>query len=177
MKFKIHNLKNFNSAQQEKIIASLNKGCPLIDLSIWENRILKLRMTETKRMTNRQIIDLFRSGKDGSGAEEDQELDIDMEGVFLNTSTIGWTYLGGLKTWMNKKFLNKFNEAEVFGHIIHELLHRYGFSHSGVHSTSVPYSIGYASRYAFLEYYSGKAYQSISAFVDPDPSLTFSIES
>lgn len=180
MKVQIHNLRELNGKQQEKIIAALNKGFPLVNMPIWENRILKLSLRETKGMTNAQIITLIRSGKDGNGVEADGDIDIDITGFFKRSSTVGYTYLGSTRTWINRRFLDKFSEAEVFGHVFHEALHRYGFEHK-VHKGSVPYEIGYASRYAFLEHYSGRSLLNLevaaAASFMGNPTFTYSIVS
>lgn len=157
MKVQIQKLANLNPRQQEKIISACNKGFPLIGLPVWNNRILKLHMTETRGMSNQQIIDLIMKGADGKGMVADGDIDIDITGFFKLNRTIGYTYLRDYRTWINRKFLDQFSESEVFGHLMHELLHKLNFTHNIVHATSVPYQIGYASRYAFLENYAGKS--------------------
>ena len=94
---------------------------------------------------------------------------VDLEGFYNKTSTIGWTTLYGFKTHINTKFLDTFNEGEVFGHICHEWAHILGFAHRAFlwsnKYKSVPYRTGYLTRDLFTEYHSVKRPESFDKAV------------
>lgn len=147
-------MKNLNPEQQEKIRSSLLKGEYVLDSNLWSDRIIAAKYTENRGFKGRDIVDMIRSGAHDGGIE-DRVLDIDIVGFYRASSTIGYTYLGSLTQWINRKFLNKYTESDVFKHVMHETMHRcFRFLHRYRKSTSVPYRVGNLSRDAFIEYYS-----------------------
>lgn len=171
MKIMIHGLTKLNAAEKNKIIRSLKKGEAVIDSPVWFNAISGLRFTGTSK-TGTEIAKMIRSGEDYKPYGKDGVIDIEIEGFYKNSSTVGYTYLNRLKTYINRKFLRQFTEDEVFGHIMHELMHRMGFSHdsSTDKKSDVAYLVGYASRDAFEEYYSMPRPFTVSC---SGPSISF----
>lgn len=154
MRVEIHGLRNFNHEEKEKIVRTLRMGSPVLASEVWADKISRAKFTEAKGMNGAQIVKLIRTGADDKGKVPDGDLDIDISGFFDLSKTVGYTHVGGFTTYMNRRFLRKFEDHEVFGHCLHELMHRaYGFVHRFRHATSVPYVVGYKSREAFREFY------------------------
>ena len=124
------------------------KGIPVINWERWEKKVERTSFKESKGMDGYQVLNLFQS----------KDVTIDLEGFYDNSSTVGWTTLYGFKTHINTKFLNTFDDSEIFGHITHEWCHILGFAHRALlwsnKYKSVPYALGYLTRDSYAEYYS-----------------------
>jgi hypothetical protein len=151
---KINKMRDLSEKNQDLIRRACKKGEDVLNWRIWEERIIRSKYTETNGKSGEQILSLIKTGADDEQRIPDGDIDIDITGFFRLTGTIGYTYLNSYRTWVNRRFLGKFSEAEVFGHIMHEFMHRaFGFTHDIAHSTSVPYRVGYISRDSFEEFY------------------------
>jgi len=152
MKIVIHGLSNLKEDEKEKIRTALKMGEEVLSSENFANRILALKFKGTTKKPS-DVLGLILSGSDNGKADE--VIDINIEGFFKWNSTVGYTYLHAAKTYINRRFLRKFTHAEVFGHIMHELMHRMGFAHkdSVDRKFDVAYLVGYASRNAFEAYY------------------------
>src|SRR5690606_8082794 len=80
--------------------------------------------------------------------EVDGEADIHVEAYNSYWSrVVGYTYPHTPKTWVNLKFFNGYDYADIADNIFHEWLHKLGFDHvSADEHTSVPYALGYIVR-------------------------------
>lgn len=142
-----HGIKNFSAKQEAKLREAATKGAPVLNSQQFKDGILAMNFTETNGLTNIQIYELICSGKDVYNPEDDNDLDVFITMYTKRYSgTVGYTYPSTWKTWINSKFFNKFEIWEVFGNVIHEALHNFGFGHLQAHSTSIPYLIGYLAR-------------------------------
>jgi hypothetical protein len=74
-------------------------------------------------------------------------MDLELEIFNRNDTTVGYTFPNVIRVWMNSKFLNKYNAANVTTNMMHEWLHKLGFGHAYENTPtrkySVPYAIGY----------------------------------
>lgn len=102
----------------------LTKGSGNVPLSPWE------------------IYDLFMSGKTVLDPTADKDIDVTVCLYYENNGVIGYTYPSSLGTWLNRKFFN--NQSTIVGNMIHEYMHKCGFSHSfyNPEKMSVPYFYG-----------------------------------
>jgi hypothetical protein len=99
------------------------------------------------------------------GRTIDRDIDIDIQGFYRYGSTIGYTYLGlgSFRQYINRRWLGRASESEIFGHCLHELMHRaYDFVHRKSHTGTVPYSIGRFAREAYQELLEGETALSLS---------------
>jgi hypothetical protein len=148
----IHGLKDLTQKEQAQVTRALKLGEPVLSSDIFKEMVLKLRMSETRGFSNLQIYEKFMSGSDSNGPA-DGDLDIDIVGFWDSSRTIGSTNVYGKIQRLNRRFLGIFDDSDIFGHVVHETMHRFGWIHAGAHSTSVPYKWGYAARDAFRKYY------------------------
>lgn len=143
MKFEIHKIKGLNQRQEDKIRRAISLAEHVTELHEWKRELLTVEMTETNGMSNLQIMNLFFSGSDLVNKEADGDIDLFISGYFkLFSKVIGYVIKGSLWHWINKKYVDLFNEASLAGHLIHEYMHRVCFSHNFKKSTSVPYVYG-----------------------------------
>jgi hypothetical protein len=143
----IHGLDNYTGKQKEKMLEACTKGKKVLNSQQFKDRILAAKLTETNGLSNLQIYNLICSGKDLYNESEDRDIDVFSTMYTKNfSSTVGFTYPNTWKTWINSKFFNRFYIWEIFGNVIHEALHNFGFGHLKAHATSVPYVIGYIAR-------------------------------
>ena len=74
-------------------------------------------------------------------------MDVELELYHQKTNTIGYTYPNTVRIWMNTKYFNKYTPVKVADNLMHEWMHKLGFTHATVWSKerdhSVPYAIGY----------------------------------
>lgn len=156
MEIKIHGLHNLNVHEQQLIISSTQKLVPVFASTIWKVAIIHGRYSENRGYVGTKLYEYLLQGGDlrpDGSSPADQVMDLDITGFWAWSSTVGYTSLWALKTFINRKFLDKFTEAEVAGHVAHEYCHRLGFTHNFVKSTSVPYLVGDKTWSAFKEYY------------------------
>ena len=61
-------------------------------------------------------------------------------------STIGYTYPDTLRIWINRRFFRSFRPSQVAANLIHEYMHKLGFTHdynnTPTRKFSVPYAVG-----------------------------------
>lgn len=150
----IKGLSSLSPEQKDKITRSCLMGTDVLNWVEWENKIKGTQFKESKGMDGEQVLKLFQS----------KDVTITLEGYYEKSKVIGWTTLYGVKTHINTKFVDTFNEAEIFGNLIHEWCHILGFAHKSFlwvnkHKT-VPYRMGYITRDYFVKYFSEKSMKS-----------------
>lgn len=154
MEIRIHALKNLNAKQQTKIRLALKDGESVLDSEIWADKIRSARYTEARGFTGQQLVDMIRSGSH-DGGPADYAIDVSFDSFYKYNNVVGHTFLGSAWQWINRRFLDRYSPADIFAHLIHELMHRsFRFVHKGKFASSVPYQCGRLSKEAFKEYYS-----------------------
>ncbi len=159
MKIIIHGMDKLNAAQQTKIRTTLGRLPWVLASQLWENRIKTYPFTQSRGYNGGDIVRIIRETNGGV-------LEVHIVGFFAESYVVGYTYLYGLKQWINTKYLDKMSEAKVAGHFMHETMHRvWKFTHkkfAGKKHT-VPYAIGYETEAAYLEFYKkvDKDYQGL----------------
>jgi hypothetical protein len=107
----------------------------------------KTQFNNNDGYTNSEIYNIVLDGAEELNRVKDNEMDLPIETYYESSSTVGYTSTGTSKVYMNTKFLDQYTPAEASGNMMHEWLHKLGFSHAVSYSTSrdysVPYGIGY----------------------------------
>lgn len=100
--------------------------------------------------TNEQVYQKILDGAETLNKVTDNEMDIQIEMYYENTSTVGYTYSTTSKIYANTKFYDSYTSATITGNMTHEWLHKLGFTHAQYYSASrdasVPYAVGYIMR-------------------------------
>jgi hypothetical protein len=150
---KVH-LVNFNPSQERKIKAALKMIKNIISSPEFKERIInyqykgKKGFIDNKGLSNEEIYRMILEGaEERSGIRKDNTMDVELELYFQEAKTIGYTYPDTDRIWINKKYFAQYTPIKVADNLMHEWMHKLGFSHSSKWSEdrehSVPYAVGY----------------------------------
>lgn len=113
----------------------------VINSEVFRQMVLSTHFTSTNGLSNQQILDRIYSGADNINTEPDGDIDVHVIMYYKSNRTVGYTYPGTHKTWVNRRFYGEVKD--IANNLIHEYLHKVGFDHSSASEhTSVPYAIG-----------------------------------
>ena len=147
-------LVNFNSSEEDKIKKAVNLIKKVISSTEFRDRILNYTYKEKKQfvdnhgLNNEQIYSLILDGAEQMGnRRKNNRMDVELELYHQVTSTIGYTYPNTARIWINKKYFSRYTPIKVADNLMHEWMHKLGFSHdlswNQDRDHSVPYAIGY----------------------------------
>lgn len=147
-------LVNFNSEQEEKIKKAVSIIKKVIALPEFKKRILnysykgKNGFFDNQGYSNEAVYRMILEGSEKIGnTSKNNSMDVELELYFQKTSTIGYTYPHTTRIWMNKKYFNKYTPVKVADNLMHEWMHKLGFTHSMAWNEerdhTIPYAIGY----------------------------------
>lgn len=143
-------LVNFSAANKNKVHEAAGLIQQILMSEEFKNEILDARFTWTMGLSNLEIYEKIIQGAEKLSPKVDYEMDVVLETFYADAVTVGYTMTGSHKVFMNRKFLHRFTPAEVTSNIMHEWLHKLGFSHevedSPSRRASVPYTVGYIVR-------------------------------
>lgn len=145
----LHGLEGFTSGEKKRFKMALKYGHTVLNSKEFRERMQKSFFRESNGLSGEQVWELICKGKDLYNPESDHDIDVFVT-MYENfwTGTVGYTYPNTLKSWINRKFFRKFSEPEIFGNVMHEAMHNFGFDHVDLkhkHET-VPYKVGYITR-------------------------------
>lgn len=152
--FKV-NLKmiDFDQDQEQKVLKAADLIKKVITSERFKKRILNHKFNGQKAfadnegLTNAQIYKKILEGSETIKPGKDHEMDMVLLTYYEDAITIGYTYPTTRNVWMNTKYLNRYNPVQVTGNMMHEWLHKLGFSHPVKNTPerrfSVPYAVGY----------------------------------
>ncbi len=103
------------------------------------------KFVDNEGLTNLEIYNKILEGAEELSPDKNNSMDLQVQ-LYYNrwTSTVGYTTPSSTRIYMNTKFFNYYTPAEVSRNMIHEWLHKVGFSHASSYSTSRDYSVPYA---------------------------------
>lgn len=93
--------------------------------------------------TNQEIYDLIQLGKEKMSLEIDYMMNLELTSYYEDTNTIGYTYTGSTMIYVNRKFYNTFGAPQIARNLMHEWLHKVGFTHDVAATKRRPYSVPY----------------------------------
>jgi hypothetical protein len=140
---------NATSTQRSKIERAEQKIRDLVRTEEFKNRVINFTYNGVKRfvdnggLTNTQIYYKILNGAERLLPTKDNEMDLKIKTYYQNSSTVGWTSTSSMYINMNTKFLNQYTSNETAKTMVHEWLHKLGFTHSKYYSTSRNYSVPY----------------------------------
>ncbi len=141
---------NFDSADIDKVQEALEHIQKIVRTNEFRERVLKhtyqgvLQFVDNNGLTNAQIYQKLLDGSETLNPAKNNTMDLQLE-LYTNnsTSTVGYTYPNTLKIWMNTKFFDRYNSAEVARNVFHEWTHKLGFGHDSSSTSRRPYSVPY----------------------------------
>lgn len=144
---------NFERDDEDKLYQALEIIKKVIGSKEFRDRVLnftyegKHQFVDNKGLSNAEIYQILLDGKEDLVPEVDNSMDLELELYYSWRNTVGYTYPGALKIYMNTKFFDPYTPSEVAGNVFHEWTHKLGFDHDQSYSvsrdSSVPYAIGY----------------------------------
>lgn len=169
----INGQKNFSKSQVEKY----DKACRKVEHSMnsveFRSEVIRQSFTNSKGLNSLQIYQMIMNGAEVLSPEPDGEIDVMIEMYHKNNRVVGYTKPSTLWIWVNQKFFNTFDEAEVAGNLVHEWLHKLGFDHSSASDkNSVPYRIGYIVRDLIKDVDNGRILSPLMESYEAPPVIT-----
>lgn len=138
------------SSQQAKIQAAERKIRALIASEAFRTRVLnhtyngKKQFLSNNGLTNAQIYQKILEGAEKLSPSKNNAMDITVKLYYQNSSTVGYTTTSSKVINMNTKFFNKYTSSEVAHNMMHEWMHKLGYSHTSYYTSSRIYSVPYA---------------------------------
>lgn len=147
-------LTNFNREQEDKVKKAVEIIKKVVAMKEFRDRVLSYsykgenRFVDNEGMTNAEVYQKLLDGAEKMGnTAKNNTLDVELELYYQSTNTIGYTYPNTVRIWMNTKYFNKYTPIKVADNLMHEWMHKIGFTHSVTWSKdrdhTVPYAIGY----------------------------------
>ncbi len=145
---------NFSDAQEKKVEAAISLIKKVITSEEFRSGILnhvyngKKTFVDNGGLTNEEIYRKILEGAEIMGDKsKNNTLNVELELYTAPTTTIGYTYPNSSRIWMNTKYFDKYTPVKVSDNLMHEWMHKLGFTHdmtySKARSHSVPYAVGY----------------------------------
>lgn len=149
-------MEKFSGAQEAKVLEAAELIKRVVASEEFKNRILnhkyngKKTFVDNGGLTNAEIYKKILEGAEMLKPGNNNTMDLQLELYTANNIVVGYTMPNVIKVWMNSKFLNQNNSAEVTTNMMHEWLHKLGFKHAAEKTAnrkySVPYAVGYLTR-------------------------------
>ncbi len=144
---------NFNATQEKKVTDAVALMKKVIASEEFKTRVLeytyngKKQFVDNGGFTNAQVYQKILDGAETLQPTKNNKLDVELELYYSLSSTIGYTYANSTRIWMNTKYFNSYTPVNISDNLMHEWMHKLGFSHASSWSASrdhsVPYAIGY----------------------------------
>ena len=145
---------NFNSEQEEKVRKAVSLIKKVITSDEFRERVLshsyegRPGFVDSNGISNQEIYQIILNGAEKIGNNQiNHKMDVEIELYTDTTTTIGYTYPTTGRIWMNTKYFNQYTPVKVADNLMHEWMHKLGFTHAMKYSVSrnysVPYAIGY----------------------------------
>jgi len=141
---------NANSSQTNKIRTAEGYIKEVIASEEFRNAVLnhtyggEITFVDNEGLSNLQIYNKILVGAEELNRNSNNTMDMGITTYYENTSTVGWTSTGSPNINMNTKFLDSYTASQATSNMMHEWLHKLGFSHTAYYSTSRDYSVPYA---------------------------------
>ncbi len=140
---------NGTSSQRDKIDRADQKLREIVRSHAFKDRVINFTYNGVKRfvdnggLTNTQIYYKILNAAEKLLPTRDNEMDLKIKTYYQASSTVGFTSSSSMYINMNTKFLNSYTVSETAKTMMHEWLHKLGFSHAVYYSRSRDYSVPY----------------------------------
>lgn len=147
-------LVNFDSSQEQKVRDAVHIIKKVITSKEFKERVLNYEYKGSRKfvdnhgLSNEEIYNRILEGAEQMGnTSRNNMMNVELELYHQMTNTIGYTYPNTVRIWINKKYFAKYTPVKVADNLMHEWMHKLGFTHATTWSHdrdhSVPYAIGY----------------------------------
>lgn len=148
---------NGTTLQRDKIYRAEQKIKDVVRSEEFKSRVINFTYNGVKRfvdnggLTNTQIYYKILNGAEKLLPTLDNEMDLKIKTYYTFSSTVAYTTSSSMYVNFNTKFLNSYTSNETAKTLIHEWLHKLGFTHSSYYTTSRNYSVPYGVGRIMLE--------------------------
>lgn len=147
-------LVNFNPDQEQKVRKAVEIIKKVIASKEFKERVLNYKyrgikgFVDNHGLSNEEIYNrIFEAAEQIGNTSKNNVMDVELELYHQKTNTIGYTYPNTVRIWINRKYFSKYTPVKVADNLMHEWMHKIGFTHATTWSKdrdhSVPYAIGY----------------------------------
>lgn len=105
------------------------------------------RFVDNKGRTNAQIYQSVLDAAETLKPIKNNTMDIGVKMYYASNSVVGYTSTAYSYINVNTKFFSNYTANQVAGNLMHEWLHKLGYSHDASATASRPYSVPYAIGY------------------------------
>lgn len=146
-------LNNFEREQEAKILQAAELVREVIASREFRNAVInhtyngRKTFIDNRGLTNTQIYLMMLQGAEQLLPDSNNAMDVELELYYQSNATIGYTMPSTSRIWMNTKYFDSYEPYQVAGNLIHEWLHKLGFTHSSEYNSARPYSVPYAIGY------------------------------
>lgn len=151
------NLVDFSREQEDKIHEASQLIKRVVASEQFKDAVLNhtyngvKTFVDNQGLTNTQIYNKFLQGAEKLTPIRNTTMDVEVELYYENTSTIGYTYPNTKRIWMNTKYFDNYTPGQVAGNLTHEWMHKLGFTHATIYTSSRSYSVPYAIGHIILK--------------------------
>ena len=138
------------SSQEAKIQAAEMKIKDVVGSEEFRSAVLnhtyggKKTFVDNKGLTNAQIYQKILDGAETLQPKKNNAIDMSVKLYYQNSIVVGYTTTGSKTINMNTKYFNTYTSSGVSHNMMHEWLHKLGFTHAASYSVSRNYSVPYA---------------------------------
>lgn len=147
-------MRNFSHEQEEKVKKAAEIIRKVVASEKFREKVLsyshkgKKEFVNNHGFSNAEIYQKIIDGAEIIGNKsKNNAMDVELELYHQATKTIGYTYPNTTRIWMNTKYFDKYTPEKVADNLMHEWMHKIGFTHEMAwdedRDHSVPYAIGY----------------------------------
>lgn len=147
-------MRNFSHEQEEKVKKAAKIIRKVVASEKFREKVLsyshkgKKEFVNNHGFSNAEIYQKIIDGAEIIGNKsKNNAMDVELELYHQATKTIGYTYPNTTRIWMNTKYFDKYTPEKVADNLMHEWMHKIGFTHEMAwdedRDHSVPYAIGY----------------------------------
>lgn len=151
------NLSGFSESHKEKIQEASELIKEVIATQEFKDKVLgytykgKRQFSDNNGLTNEQIYQKILEGSEKFTPGKDNQMDLFLKSYSdKGSTTVGYTYKTVKQVWMNTKYLSMYPAHKITTNMVHEWLHKIGFTHdvdkTAKRPHSVPYAVGYIVR-------------------------------
>lgn len=145
---------NFKPKEEKKVRDAVKIIKQVIVSHEFKERVLNYRFKGERKfngndgLTNEEIyLKILKGAEQIGNKQNNNTMDVELELYHQKTNTIGYTYPNTVRIWMNTKYFSKYTPVKIADNLMHEWMHKLGFSHEIAWTKdrdhSVPYAIGY----------------------------------
>jgi hypothetical protein len=153
MRLRFQKLDGFSAAEKDKLAQAAGVLERVLNSVEFRDAVLSHRFqgkegyADGSGMTNPQIYQAIRAGKESFEQTADGEADLNLDlrnFSWFQRNVVGYTTESSDTVTLNRRFFSSYTPAEVASNLCHEWLHKLGFEHDFRSTANRPHSVPYA---------------------------------